>query len=113
MAPSASTPAPARTKLMKTYTIRDSADARRFLVQGLWWQRVIPPRATTVRTILEWIKELSSSGQPLPPSGFVADIGHVAFGEDWEARAGRDTSTIPNLPINLVRTYEDHVLGKI
>ncbi len=98
---------------MKTYTIRDSADARRFLLQGLWWQRVLPPRAATVRTILEWVKELASSGQPLPPAGFVADIGHVAFGEDWEARAGRDVVTLPTLPINTLRTYEDHVLGKI
>src|SRR5262249_35695996 len=98
---------------MKTYTIRDSADARRFLVQGLWWQRVLPPRAQTVRPILDWVKEVAACGQPLPPVGFLADLGHVIFGEDWEARAGRDAVTLPNLPINLVRTYEDHVLGKI
>jgi hypothetical protein len=98
---------------MKTYTIRDSADGRLFLAQGLWWQRVLPPRAPTVRPVLEWAKELATSGQPLPPIGFVADLGHVAFGEDWEARAGRDVVTLPNLPIPLVRTYEDHVLGKI
>src|SRR6202041_553718 len=45
--------------------------------------------------------------------GFVADLGHVAFGEDWESRSGREVISVPNLPINLISTYEDHVLGKI
>jgi hypothetical protein len=98
---------------MKTYTLRDSTEARRFLVQGLWWQRVLPPAAGKVREILSWVKELASEGHPLPPVGFVADLGHVTFGEDWDARAGRDAVPVPNLPINLVRTYEDHVLGKV
>jgi hypothetical protein len=98
---------------MKSYIIRDSAEARRFLTQGLWWQRVLPPAAGNVRPILEWVKEVAAGGQLLPPVGFVADLGHVAFGEDWETRAGRDPVNVPNLPINLVRTYEDHVLGKI
>jgi hypothetical protein len=93
--------------------LRDSTEARRFLVQGLWWQRVLPPTAATVRPILRWVKELVSEGYLLPPPGFVADLGHVTLGEDWDARAGRDSVSVPNLPINLVRTYEDHVLGKI
>lgn len=84
------------------------------MLQGLWWQRVLSPNAATVRTLLTWAKELASGGQPLPPPGFIADLGHVAFGEDWDHRQNRDTGAIvPNLPINLVRTYEDHVLGKI
>jgi hypothetical protein len=94
-------------------TIRDSLDARRFLTQGLWWQRVLPPAGGTVRAALTWAKELASGGQPLPPIGFVADLGHAALGDDWEARPGRDGVGVPNLPINLVRTYEDHVLGKL
>jgi hypothetical protein len=98
---------------MKTHVIRDSFDARRLLVQGLWWQRVLPPSAATVRAVLAWVKEAASGGQPLPPIGFVADLGHVALGEDWESRSGRDALNVPNLPINLIRTYEDHVLGKI
>lgn len=98
---------------MKTHIIRDSFEARRFLAQGLWWQRVLPPRAETVRHVLAWTKEIASSGQPLPPVGFVADLGHVTFGEDWEMRSGREQVTVPNLPMNLVRTYEDHVMGKI
>ena len=62
---------------MKTHIIRDSFDARRLLVQGLWWQRVLPPTAATVRPVLSWAKEAASGGQALPPIGFVADLGHV------------------------------------
>lgn len=98
---------------MRTHIIRDSFDARRFLAQGLWWQRVHAPTAATVRTVLGWVKEMASVGQPLPPIGFVADLGHVAFGEDWDGRSGREGVSVPNLPINVVRTYEDHVLGKV
>lgn len=99
---------------VKTHIIRDTSDARRFLLQGLWWQRVLPPTSSTVRNILSWAKELVSIGYALPPIGFLADLGHVTYGEDWENRIGREsTTTVPNLPINLLRTYEDHVLGKI
>src|SRR5438874_277445 len=95
------------------YELRDSDEARRFLAQGLWWQRVLPPSAGMVRQVLEWALEAASAGQPLPPVGFVADLGHVAFGLDWELRPGREPPAVPGLPINLVRTYEDHVLGKV
>jgi hypothetical protein len=36
---------------MATYTIRDANEARRFVQQGLWWQRVVPPGDGTVRAI--------------------------------------------------------------
>lgn len=98
---------------MQTFTIRDSAEARQLLTQGLWFQRVVVPTAATVRTILTWGKEVASGGHPLPPIGFVADLGHVTFSEDWEARPNREGIVVPNLPMNVVRTYEDHVLGKI
>jgi hypothetical protein len=98
---------------MKTHILRDSFEARRLIVGGLWWQRVLPPTPATVRPVLAWAKEAASGGQALPPVGFIADLGHVALGEDWESRSGREPVNVPNLPINIVRTYEDHVLGKI
>jgi hypothetical protein len=91
--------------------VRDLGEARRFLLQGLWWQRVMPPAAATVRPALEWAYEMVSEGYSLPPLGFLADLGHVAFGLDWDSRT-RHTLPIP-LPMELVRTYEDLVLGKI
>ncbi len=97
---------------MKTYELRDLDEARRFLQQGLWWQRVVPPTAASVRPALEWAMEAASGGQPLPPVGFLADLGQAAFGYD-EGRMAREANLPPALPANVVRTYEDHVLGKV
>lgn len=101
---------------MSRYELRDSDDARRFLLQGLWWQRVLPPRPARVRAVLQWALEIVSAGQDLPPIGFLADLGHVALGEpanEPEALATDPPSlTLPARWIALLRTYEDHVLGK-
>jgi hypothetical protein len=101
---------------MNSYELRDPDEARRFLLQGLWWQRVVQPTRVTVREPLEWAMEIASGGQPLPPVGFIADLGHVAFGMDWETRDNRESGgavAVPGLPIDVLRTYEDHVLGKV
>src|SRR3954453_15331137 len=98
---------------MKTHLIRDSMEARNLIAQGLWFQRVVQPQANNVRDLLLWYKEIANEGQPLPPVGFVGDVGHVALGEEWELRATREPLQVPSLPMNLIRTYEDHVLGKI
>src|ERR1700738_2035063 len=57
---------------MNTYERRDLKEARRFVLQGLWWQRVTPPAAATVRPTLEWAMQAACAGQALPPLGFVA-----------------------------------------
>lgn len=98
---------------MNSYELRNLDEARHFLLQGLWWQRVVAPAKENVKEALEWAMEIASSGNPLPPVGFVADLGHVAFGLDWEGRENRQALAIPSLPMNQVRIYEDHVLGKI
>lgn len=92
------------------YELRDPNEARRFLLQGLWWQRVAPPAVASVRTALALALEVSSGGQPLPPAGFVADVAHAATGVTADARRARP---LPGVPANLLRTYEDHVLGKL
>src|SRR5579885_960085 len=96
-----------------TYELRDLDEARQFLAQGLWLQRVRAPAAALVRPALRWALEVASAGHPLPPVGFVADVGHAALGADWEARPGREAGLVPGLPPGLTRTYEDHVLGKL
>jgi hypothetical protein len=98
---------------MNVHELRNLDEARRFLLQGLWLQRVLPPTPATVRSALEWCLEIASAGQPLPPPGFVADAGHVAFGMDWEAKADREDRPIHGVPPGLLRAYEDHVLGKL
>jgi vWA domain found in the FtsH ternary systems/N-terminal helical region fused to the FtsH ternary system vWA domain len=96
-----------------THTIRDLNEARRFVLQSLWWQRVVPPAAATVRTVLEWAREIASAGEPLPPPGVVADLGHLALGVETDRRQRPANPAAAVLPINLLRGYEDHVLGRI
>src|SRR5262249_7433414 len=98
---------------MNRYEIRDLDDARTLLLQGLWLQRAVQPGPLTVKPCLEWAMEIISQGQPMPPIGFIADLGQVALGLDWESRGNREKPVLPNLPPQLLPTYEDHVLGKI
>jgi hypothetical protein len=94
-----------------TYELRDPGEARRFLLQGLWWQRVIPPMAASVRPALVLALEIAAGGQPLPPVGFVADVANAALGVG--GRSANVFRPLPGVPANLLRTYEDHVPGKL
>jgi hypothetical protein len=98
---------------MTTHELRDLAEASRYLLEGLWLQRAAVPTAATVRPALEWALEIASSGNPLPPTGFVADVGHAIFSPGGAVRQATDASTSVGLPAGLARTYEDHVLGKL
>lgn len=97
---------------MTPIELRDLDLARRYVAQGLWLMRASPPVAATVRPALEWSLEIASSGQPLPPTGFVADVGHTALGADSEHRV-KEPLHFPGFPASLGRSYEDHVLGKL
>jgi hypothetical protein len=97
---------------MSIVELRDLDQARRFLLEGLWVQRVLPPTAVTVKPALEWALEIAAAGQPLPPIGVIADLGNVAFALDQGLRAQRD-NPVRGLAAGLARTYEDHVLGKV
>jgi hypothetical protein len=98
---------------MSVIELRDLDLARRYLLQGLWLQRVLPAAPATVPEVLHWALTLAAEGHPLSPVGFVADLGHTAFGLDRDTRAGREPAAGPGLPAGLARTYEDHVLGKM
>src|SRR5262249_30976818 len=87
-------------ELMNPIVLRDPDEARHFLLQGLWFQRAIHPGVATVSRALNWALTIADAGQPLPPTGFVADLGHVAFGLDRERRTRRDAVQIPGLPPN-------------
>jgi hypothetical protein len=97
---------------MQILELRDLDLARRFVLESLWLQRVVPPVPRQVKPALDWAFEVASAGQPLPPLGFIADLGHAAFGSE-RAAAGTDFPEIPGMPPGLARTYEDHVLGKL
>jgi hypothetical protein len=102
---------------MSGYELREGEEARRFLLQGWWWQRVLPPRPSRLRAVLEWALEIASSDRDLPPLGFLADLGHLALGQagnEPEAFAADSSSlALPAHWTVLLRTYEDHLLGKL
>ena len=97
---------------MEPVELRDLEAARRFVAEGLWLQRAVKPNPATVKSTLEWAMEVAASGQPLPPVGFVGDLGHIALGADSEHRS-KEAWHIPGWSPALIRMYEDHVLGKL
>ena len=98
---------------MSDRELRDRAEARRFLAQGLWLQRATPPRAATVRPALGWLMELAAGGEPLPPVALVGDVGHLTLGRDREDWGARELPAVPGWPAGTLRAYEDHVLGRL
>jgi hypothetical protein len=60
--------------------IRNAAAARRFVAQSMWLQRAAVPAAETVAVALECAIAISSSGEPLPPVGFIADVATLVLG---------------------------------
>ncbi|MCA9073336.1 MAG: hypothetical protein KDA84_30640, partial [Planctomycetaceae bacterium] len=98
--------------------IRDSETATRFVLEGLLFQCVQPPHPDTVHTILDWYLEAAVEGLSLPPIGVVADVGHLAFGE--EQTRTEESTNLPvvsperfPMPSTVVRQYEDLFLGKL
>src|SRR5207244_1839753 len=76
---------------MDIVELRDLDEARKYLLQGLLLQRVAaPPTAAAVRDALAWAQEIAAAGDPLPPVGFVADLGQAVFYPDRTARGGRE-----------------------
>jgi hypothetical protein len=98
---------------MANVELRDLDQARDYLLQGLGLQRVVVPCPATVGPALGWALEVAAGGQPLPPVGFVADLGQVLLGAPAEGPPTRDQAVPPGLPAGLTRTYEDLVLGKV
>jgi hypothetical protein len=97
---------------MDPVELRDLDAARQFILQGLRLQRALPPSAATVGPGLRWSLEIAASGLPLPPIGFVTDLGHILLGHDRTERAVRTANDAVGLPGGLARAYEDFVLGK-
>src|ERR1019366_3412564 len=95
---------------MDTPELRDPLEARRFLTQSLWLQRVMAARAEHIPAILEWALAIAAEGDPLPPLGFIADVGHLLFRTTTNTCA--EQVHVPGWPTGLTRTYEDYVLGK-
>src|SRR5688572_24903742 len=97
---------------MTIIELRDLDEARAFVTQGLWLQRLVAPVKENVAQALEWALAAAAGEQCLPAVGFVSDLGHallsVAVGQKLAAPLA-----VPGFPPGLARAYEDYVLGKI
>jgi hypothetical protein len=95
-----------------TLELRDSEQTRQYVLAGLWLSRTHAPAAATVPAVLEWLLLLAGEGLPVPPIGFLADLGFLALGthEAPPPLAARD---VPGVDPGLLRRYEDYCLGKL
>ncbi len=98
---------------MQATILRDPDAARQYLLQGLWLQKAVYPHPASVTNALTWALVIADTGQPLPPTGFVADLGHIALGKDSNTGTHKESLPAPGWPARLARTYDDHVLGKL
>ena len=97
---------------MTIYEIRDPDAARHHLLCGLWLSRGAELTAERVSNTLGWASEVVSDGAPLPPLGFVADIGRLCMGAIRNPNP-QAVQQIVELDNALVTRYEDYVLGKL
>jgi hypothetical protein len=98
---------------MSDHDFHHHAEIRQFLAQGFWLQRIAAPKAVGVANALRWARRLASEGEPVPPIGFIADVGHLVFGTESGARTFGAGLEVPGWPPGLARAYEDLVLGKL
>lgn len=96
---------------MPVVEIRDLDSARRFVIQGVVLQRVTAVNSTSIQAALQWALEISSSGHPLMPVGFVGDLGQILSSVESGVRSASASHASAGLPGGLVRAYEDFVLG--
>ena len=92
--------------------LRESAHARRFLLQGMTLQRVIDRQPEEVETLIWLALQVTARGDPLPPLGFLGDVAHVALETGAIPSAASHLRAARGLPATLIREYEDHVIGR-
>ena len=97
---------------MSVHELRNPDDARAWVLQGLWLPRATAVGPEMVGCALDWSLEIASAGLPLPPVGFVADVGHVALGVG-QPDVLEPPPTVPGLDAGTVREYEDYVVGRL
>ncbi|MCR9201544.1 MAG: hypothetical protein NXI04_23115 [Planctomycetaceae bacterium] len=91
--------------------LRDSDQARTWLMQGVWLQRLAPVNVESVGAPLACALALAATDEPIPPLGFIADVIRLV---ESSAAAERDRARhSSSLNLQTVRAYEDYVLGKL
>jgi hypothetical protein len=95
-----------------TLELRDSEQTRHYVLAGLWLSRTHAPAAAMVPAVLEWLLLLAGEGLPVPPVGFLADLGFLALNAR-EAPPPLPSRDVPGIDAGLLRRYEDYCLGKL
>src|SRR5690606_16003356 len=96
-----------------TIELRDSAQARRYLLQGLWLSRLVPPSIESLGTSLQLALDLLAAGDPLPPLGLVSDVGQLVLEAAHHTDHAQHSELDLGLAPEIVQRYEDYVLGKL
>ena len=97
---------------MTSKEIRDSEEARRYVLQSFLLSRDGILTAGRVTTALQCALEIVCDGTPLPLLGFVADVGHVVSRTLYGTEIG-SLPEVNGLDASDARRYEDYVLGKL
>jgi hypothetical protein len=98
--------------LPNIYEIRDPVEARQHVLQSLWLSRIVPPTQNNVPLTLRWCRQILRDGSPLPPIGFVADMGNIAIGAIRDHTGSEEFQGAGANKV-LARRYDDYVLGKL
>ena len=89
--------------------LRDSDDVRRYILQGLRLRRFGSGADEDFGPAMRWLLELANADEVIPPACFISDVGWLT-----NAMADSDTrSAADSLQPDLLRAYEDYVLGKL
>ncbi|MEO1998991.1 MAG: hypothetical protein ABGZ17_27405 [Planctomycetaceae bacterium] len=87
--------------------------AARYLVESYWFQRYGKPSVADLSDVLRWAQCLADEGLAVPPLGILADLGQLALGRVEIGHDGLDVAVPRWLPLSLLRSYEDCVLGRL
>ncbi|MBX7106355.1 MAG: hypothetical protein K1X57_19915 [Gemmataceae bacterium] len=96
---------------MTFHELQSPEAARDYLLAGLALGRVVRPQPMNIRTPLRWLLEIASEGHPVPPPGFVHDLGSIVFGAEVVRHPTADDPVA--WPAHALARYDDAVLGKL
>ena len=85
----------------------------RYLAESFWFRRIGQPTVAGFKDVLSWAECLALDGLAVPPLGILADIGQLVLGHRDFVHGAPDTTVPQWLPLDLLRAYEDGVLGRL
>lgn len=96
---------------MVFHELTSADDIQAYVLHGLCLMRSARWQPAIARPALQWILALASEGHPLPPPGFIADVGVIVTGMEGQLRGERNSTSTTQF--SNARAYEDYVVSKI